>query len=61
VTNAKKHFSKNNCAAQNIAKDYLNGTANRQDYLETAIKWISNNNIEKYMSDHQHDANANEL
>ncbi|MFN7310600.1 MAG: HNH endonuclease, partial [Vampirovibrionales bacterium] len=33
----------------------------RQEYLETAIKWLSNDKIEAYMSKHQHDPNANEL
>jgi hypothetical protein len=58
VTDAKRYFSKNSCAAYQIGGDYLNGSANRQDYLETAVKWISKGNIEVYMSNHQHDANA---
>ena len=33
----------------------------RQDYLETAIKWISKGNIEVHMSNHQHDPNASAL
>lgn len=61
LTDAKRHFSKNGCAAYGLGGNYLNGTAIRQDYLETAIRWISNDNIEDYMSKHQHDANANEL
>lgn len=58
VTDAKRYFSKNSCAAYAIGSDYLNGSAIRQDYLETAIKWISDGNIEVYMSNHQHDPNA---
>lgn len=61
LTDAKVYFSKNNCVAWNLAKNYLNGVPIRQDYLESAISWISNGNIEEYMSDHQHDANAKEL
>lgn len=64
LTEAKKFFSKSNCAAYNIASGYLKGTAIRQDYLETAIKWIAakeNKVIEAYMSEHQHDTNANEI
>jgi hypothetical protein len=61
VTDAKRHFSKTGCAAYQIGNKLLNGTAIRQDYLETAIKWISNDNIRQYMSDHQHDHTANEL
>lgn len=58
VTDAKRYFSKNNCAAYGIGGDYLTGSPIRQDYLETAIKWISNNNVEVYMATHQHDQNA---
>lgn len=58
VTDAKRYFSRNGCPAYGIAGDYLNGSAIRQDYLETAIKWISNDEIEIYMGKHQHDPNA---
>jgi len=61
LTEAKRYFSKNNCPAYNIAKDYLTGVSIRQEYLETAIKWISDGNIEQYMAEHQHAPNANEL
>ena len=61
VTDAKRYFSKTNCAAYKIGSDYLNGSPIRQDYLETAIKWISDGKIENYMSEHQHDPNASAL
>lgn len=62
VSDAKRHFSKRNCPAYGLGKDYLSGAVNRQDYLETAIKWISKDgDIEKYMSKHQKEPNANEL
>ena len=61
LTSAKTHFSKNNCAAYLLAKDYVSGTPIRQDYLETALDWINNGNIEDYMAKHQHQPNANEL
>lgn len=61
LTNAKRYFSKTNCAAYNLAKEYMVGSPIRQDYLETAISWISNKKVEVYMSEHQHDQNANEL
>nr|WP_298789653.1 DUF262 domain-containing protein [uncultured Allomuricauda sp.] len=62
VSNAKRHFSKRNCPAYGIGKDYLTGAVDRQDYLETAIKWISNNgDIDAYMSQNQNESNANEL
>jgi len=62
VSDAKRHFSKSNCPAYGLGKDYLSGVVNRQDFLETAIKWISDDgNIESYMSNHQKEPNANEL
>mgnify|MGYP000895451321 CR=1 FL=1 len=61
LSDAKLKFSKSNCAAYLLAKDYVSGSPIRQEILETAIKWISNGEIEKYMSIHQHDPNANEL
>ena len=61
VTDVKRYFSKNSCAAYGIGSDYLNGSPIRQDYLETAIKWISNGKIETYMAEHQHDQNASAL
>ncbi|MCL2349277.1 MAG: HNH endonuclease, partial [Planctomycetaceae bacterium] len=59
VTDAKRYFSKN--SRPKIGDEYLNGSANRQDYLETAIDWINDGKIEEYMSRNQHAQNANEL
>ena len=61
VSDAKRYFSKNGCAAYGLGSNYMNGTPIRQDYLETTIDWISKGNIEVYMSNHQNEANANEL
>ena len=61
VTDAKRYFSKTACPAYQIGSDYMNGTPIRQDYLETAIKWISKNNVEDYMSKNQHAEDAKEL
>jgi len=58
VTDAKRHFSKNNCPAYGMASDYMGGSAIRQDYLETVIKWISHDNIEEHMAQQQHKPNA---
>jgi hypothetical protein len=58
LSDAKKYFSKTNCTAYKIANKYLNGTPIRQNYLETAINWISDGNIKGYMSEHQHDYDA---
>ena len=61
LSDAKLKFSKTQCAAYLMASDYMTGSPIRQEYLETALKWISNDQIEAYMSSHQHDPNANEL
>jgi len=61
LTDAKKHFSKSNCPAYNMGSDYMTGSAIRQDYLQTAISWLSNDKIEDYMAKNQHKPNANEL
>lgn len=61
VSDAKRYFSKNGCVAQEMASDYLKGAAIRQEYLETAIRWHSDGNINEYMAQHQHECNANAL
>ena len=61
LTHAKSIFSKSNCAAYNLSKDYVSGSPIRQEIFQTALNWISKGNIEEYMSEHQHTPNANEL
>jgi len=61
LSDAKLKFSKSNCAAYLLAKDYVSGSPIRQEILEKAIKWISKGDIDKYMSMHQQDPNSNEL
>lgn len=64
LSDAKKYFSKNGCPAYQIGNKYLKGTPIRQDYLETVLGWIAakeNMELELYMAQHQHDANAFEL
>ncbi len=61
VTDAKRYFSKNGCAAFGLGSRYLNGSPIRQEYLETAIKWLNNGEIELYMAKHQLDADALKL
>lgn len=64
LSDAKRYFSKRNCAAYNLAKDYVKGDAIRQDFLETAIHWIAYRDgvsIENYMATHQDDEDAQEL
>lgn len=61
LSHAKPIFSKTNCAAYLLANRYVKGSTIRQEFLETAISWLSGGKVEQYMSDHQHDPNANEL
>lgn len=61
LTDAKRHFSKTKCVAYQIGSKYLIGKPIRQEYLRTALKWISHNQISEYMGKHQHDPNANAL
>ena len=61
VSDAKRYFSRTNSAAYQIGKNYLVGKPIRQKYLETAIKWISDGDIEDYMGKHQHDPVAVDL
>lgn len=58
VMDAKRYFSKPGCAAYQIGAPYIKGTVNRQDFLETALKWLSEGHVEDYLAVHQHDANA---
>lgn len=61
VTAAKAEFS--NSQNSNIQKwsAYISGTVNRQDFLKTALDWVSDGEIEDYMSSHRQDNNITEL
>jgi hypothetical protein len=61
LADAKRWFSKTGAPAAAIGNKLVNGTPIRQEYLETALEWLSDGAIEKYMAEHQHDPNANEL
>lgn len=62
LTDAKRWFSKSGAPAIQDGRDRLvTGSTIRQDTLETALKWISNNNIEGYMNHHKDDNDAQEL
>lgn len=61
---AKKIFSKSNCAGKLLSDKYVNANPIRQELLETALSWFVGKDdklICKYMGQHQNDANANEL
>jgi hypothetical protein len=61
VTLGKEEFS--NSQNANIQKwsAYVSGSANRQEFLESALEWVSKSNIGDYMSRHRYDKNITEL
>ncbi|PIX81675.1 MAG: HNH endonuclease [Candidatus Pacebacteria bacterium CG_4_10_14_3_um_filter_34_15] len=61
VTLGKAEFS--NSQNANIQKwsAYVKGSANRQEFLERALDWVSKGNIGDYMSRHRYDDNIKEL
>jgi len=61
VTLAKTEFS--NSKNANIQKwsAFIKGNANRQDFLERALDWVSKGNIAGYMNSHRHDKDISEL
>ena len=61
VTHAKEEFS--NSQNANIQKwsAYISGSVLRQDYLRTALDWVSHGNIDDYMSRHRYDDSITEL
>lgn len=61
VSLAKAEFS--NSQNTNIRKwrEYIKGSANRQDYLERALDWVSKGDIGAYMSQHRQDTQITEL
>jgi|SRR3989339_1502556 len=61
LTDAKKYFSKPNCAAKGLGEDYVSASVERQEFLETALKWINNEDAQGYMAIHRNDVNAKEL
>ena len=64
VTLSKAEFS--NSKNSNVQKwsAYINGKVRRQDFLHTALDWVSNSkniSIREYMTSHRRDTNINEL
>ena len=61
VTKAREEFSNSNNANIQKWSAYIRGDVNRQDFLATALNWVSKGNIDNYMSQHRFDDNINEL
>ena len=61
VTAAKAEFSNSQNAHIQKWSAYVKGSANRQEFLERALDWVSKGDIGGYMSAHRHDNNINAL
>ena len=63
VSDAKRHFSRPQSPAYAVGNKYVNGSPIRQEYLETAIRWLMDEGqtVEEYMGVHQHDPTATAL
>jgi len=61
VNHCREEFS--NSQNSNIQKweCYISGNVKRQDFLHTALEWVSKGNISDYMARHRTDDNINEL
>lgn len=61
VTEAKREFSNSQNSNVQKWKAYVKGDVKRQDFLSCALDWVSNDEKEKYMSEHRNSDNINEL
>lgn len=65
LSDAKRHFSKRNCAAKGLSDKYIKGDPNRQELLEKALLGICDyqnlKDVTEYMSKHKADKDADEL
>lgn len=61
VTRAKEVFSNSQNATIQKWSAYVRGSAARQDFLATALEWVSKGNVEGYMNKHRFDNDVKEL
>lgn len=64
VTDAKRHFSRNNSPAKRHSDGYISKNWIRQEGLEMAIEWVAKRDglsIDEYMRRHQHDSDCYDL
>ena len=61
VTRAKEEFSNSQNANINKWSAFIRGNVRRQDYLHTALEWVSHGNVSEYMSLHRNDTDIKEL
>lgn len=61
VTRCKEEFSNSQNAQVDKWSAYIKGSANRQDFLATALDWASRGQTGEYMSAHRYDTDITEL
>lgn len=61
VTKAKSVFSNSNNPLVQKWNAYISGNVIRQDFLHTALSWVSKDDVAGYMSRHRQDADITEL
>ncbi|WP_286375725.1 HNH endonuclease family protein [Xylanibacter rodentium] len=61
VTAAKGIFSNTQNSKMQKWQAYVSGAANRQDFLATALEWVSRSKAEEYMRDHRFSSDITEL
>lgn len=61
VTAAKGVFSNTQNSKMQMWQAYVSGVANRQDFLATALEWVSCGKAEEYMRDHRFSSDITEL
>lgn len=61
VTKAREEFSNSQNVVNQKRGAYIKGSIDRQDYLNTALDWVSEGRITAYMNKHRFDDNIVEL
>ena len=61
VSAARHEFSNKEDSRVQKWGAYISGSANRQEFLQEALRWVSKGKIEDYMQEHRWDMNINEL
>jgi hypothetical protein len=61
VTAGRQEFSNSQNANLQKWSAYIRGAANRQDFWERALEWVSKDNVADYMSRHRNDRDISEV
>lgn len=61
VTRAREIFSNPNSSNVHKWGAYVAGDIRRQEYLERALQWVSDGQVDAYMSKHRYDESVDEL